>query len=216
MSGDWRGNLSKTKLLLVYSQHNALWSISFVWCVWFCRKLLFQATQISTLLDAKKLRKRTHLAVLYTSCFLVLDLLLCALFFFKSFLACSGLSPFAVDLVGPGAWQAPFKDPKSSHDQNSKSATGSSIPSSVSWFKTWVIRSLHLFRLEHIRMCVIPRISMILEIVLKEYVLGPKNRAQLRSSCRPRHGSRTSAGGGAKWLGATIFAFLLCHLISLV
>ena len=117
MSGDWRGNLSKTKLLLVYSQHNALWSISFVWCVWFCRKLLFQATQISTLLDAKKLRKRTHLAVLYTSCFLVLDLLLCALFFFKSFLACSGLSPFAVDLVGPGAWQARFKDPKSSHDQ---------------------------------------------------------------------------------------------------
>ena len=161
----------------------------------------------------QKLRKRTHHCGALYELLLVLDLLLYALFFFKSFLACSGLSPFAVDLVGPGAWQARFKDPKSSHDQK---RPGSNIPSSVSLFKTWVIRSLHLFKLEHIRKCVIPRVSMILEIVLKEYVLGPKNRAQLRSSRRPRHGSRTSAGGGAKWLGATIFAFLLCHLISLV
>ena len=65
----------------------------------------------------QKLRKRTHHCGALYELLLVLDLLLYALFFFKSFLACSGLSPFAVDLVGPGAWQAPFKDPKSSHDQ---------------------------------------------------------------------------------------------------
>jgi hypothetical protein len=39
--------------------------------------------------------------------------------FFKSFLACPGRPPFAVDLVGSQCKAIPFKDPKSSHDQKS-------------------------------------------------------------------------------------------------
>lgn len=40
--------------------------------------------------------------------------------FFKSFLACLGRPPFAVDLVGSQCKAIPFKDPKSSHDPRPK------------------------------------------------------------------------------------------------
>jgi hypothetical protein len=162
---------------MVYSQRDALWSISRV-----SSSCHVYASEASVSSDGKSARfsmqktaqENTHLlrklvGALY-ELFLVPDpsVALCSF----STLNHSWLVPacfsFCCGFSGSqGNKAAPFKDPKSSHDQKShgkqhscifKKKGRSIIPSSVSLFKTWMIRSLHLCKLKHIEKCLTQKI----------------------------------------------------------